>query len=135
MLAKPDRLRRKRDFALLSQKGRVIYAQEFTLRLRPSEETKIGFVASTKVFKRANKRNLVKRRMRAALREIKTSWPEKLDLMFMIKANVLDVDFAVLKESILHAFEKIPATLLLPPAPRKNLKAKRKTSVVFKKDA
>jgi len=73
--------------------------------------------------------------MRAALREIKTQWPEKLDLMFMIKANVLDVDFAVLKESILHAFEKIPATLLLPPAPRKNLKAKRKTSVVFKKDA
>ncbi|MFO0764805.1 MAG: ribonuclease P protein component [Patescibacteria group bacterium] len=135
MLVKSDRLRRKRDFALLSQKGRVVYAQEFTLRLRPSEKTKIGFVASTKVFKRANKRNLVKRRMRAALRELKASWPENLDLMFMIKADVLTVDFAVLKASILHAFEKIPATLLLPPAPRKNIKAKRKTSVVYKKDA
>ncbi|HPF95188.1 MAG: ribonuclease P protein component [Candidatus Magasanikbacteria bacterium] len=134
MLAQPDRLRRKRDFALLSQKGRVVYAQEFTLRFRPSETTKIGFVASTKVFKRANKRNRVKRRMRAALRDLQTNWPEKLDLMFMIKANVLDVDFAVLKQSILHAFEKIPAALALPPTPRKNIKAKRKTSVVYKKD-
>lgn len=135
MLVRTDRLRRKRDFALLSQKGRVVYAKEFTLRLRPSTETKIGFVASTKVFKRANKRNTVKRRMRAAMRELKSQWPDKLDLLFMIKADVLTADFSELKASILHAFEKIPATLTQPPVQRKKLKAKRKTSVIYKNES
>lgn len=135
MLIQSDRLRRKKDFALLSQKGRVVYAQEFTLRFRPSTETKIGFVASTKLFKRANKRNRVKRRMRAALRELKSQWPEKLDLLFIIKHDVLTQDYQKLLASIVHAFGKIPEALAKPPVPRKKLKAKRKSSVIFKKES
>jgi hypothetical protein len=46
----------------------------------------------------------------------------------------LDTDFEELKKAVLHAFEKIPEALAKPPAPRKNPKARRKTSVVYKEN-
>ena len=71
MLPRALRLRRMRDFALLSQRGRPVFSACFTLRFRQGAEgTKVGFVASNKLFKRANKRNRAKRRMRAVLREV-----------------------------------------------------------------
>jgi ribonuclease P protein component len=91
MMPKTDRLRRAKDFALLSQKGRVVYSPFFALRLRPSEgATKVGFVTSTKVFKTAVKRNRAKRRMREVLRLMKSEWPKYFDLLFILKPEVLD---------------------------------------------
>ena len=132
MLPKPLRLRRMRDFALLSQRGRPVFSACFTLRFRPSQEaTKVGFVASNKLFRRANKRNRAKRRMRAALRDIRAQWPEKMDLLFILKPDTLVAPYADLKAAVLHVFEKIPEALKEPPKPRKP-KARRKTSVVFR---
>ncbi len=132
MLPKVHRLRRMRDFALLSQRGRVVYGRYFTLRVRPSKEpTKIGFVVTTKLFKRANKRNRIKRRMREAIRLIESSWPEKMDLLFIAKPEVLFVEFEALKEALIHSFGKIQEALT-QPLPKRPMKAKRKTSVVFR---
>ena len=134
MLPKTQRLRRMRDFALLSQKGRAVFAPFFTLRLRPSQTpTKIGFVASAKVFKTAVARNRVKRRMREVLRLLKPDWPVNFDLLFVLKPDISTVDFKFLTAGVKHAFEKIPQAMTKPPQPRK-LKARRKTSVVFRKE-
>lgn len=133
MLQKPDRLRRAKDFALLSQKGRVVYSPFYALRLRPSKEpTKVGFVTSTKVFKTAVKRNRAKRRMREVLRLLKSEWPKHVDLLFILKYNVLEATTAQLNTSVQRTFEKIPDALNKPPSPRKNMKARRKSSVIYK---
>jgi ribonuclease P protein component len=135
MLPKPQRLRRAKDFALLSQKGRVVFASLFTLRFRQSKEpTKVGFVTSAKVFKTAVKRNRAKRRLREVLRLIQPNWPANMNLLFIAKPQVLDADFEELKKAVLHAFEKIPEALAKPPVPRKNPKARRKTSVVYREN-
>ncbi len=132
MLPKSDRLRRARDFALLSQKGRAVFGPYFTLRFRPSQEkTKIGFVTSTKIFKTAVERNRAKRRLREALRALRAEWPEKMDVLFIVKREAMELDFTLLIASIKRAFEKIPEALTRPPQPRKP-KARRKTSVVYK---
>lgn len=134
MLPKTQRLRRAKDFALLSQKGRVIYSPFYALRLRQSKEpTKVGFVTSSKVFKTAVLRNRGKRRMRETLRLVRESWPTNMDLLFILKSEVLTADFKELELSILRSFEKIPETLKLPPKP-KTIKARRKTSVVYKEN-
>jgi len=134
MLPRTLRLRKMKDFALLSQKGRPVFGPYFTLRFRQSQEpTKVGFVASTKVFKRANKRNRVKRRMREALRATMDVWPQNMDLLFIIKAEVLDAEFQDLVTAVRHTFEKIPEALTRPIKPRQP-KARRKTSVVYKED-
>ena len=132
MLPKVDRLRRAKDFALLSQKGRVVYSPFFALRLRPASGTKVGFVTSSKVFKTAVKRNRGKRRMREVLRLMKTEWPKGFDLLFILKLEVLDAKFPELQAAVTRAFEKIPEAMSKPAQPRKNMKARRKTSVVFK---
>ncbi len=132
MLEKEKRLRKTRDFALLSQKGRVVYGPFFTLRFRQSEEaTKIGFVASTKIFKRAADRNRAKRRMRAALRALEVSWPRNVDLLFIAKREVITVQFEEIKTQVLKAFEKMPEAMKRPPQKRKP-RAKKKSSVVYK---
>ena len=121
-----------RDFALLSQRGRPVFSASFTLRFRRSEEsTKVGFVASNKLFRRANKRNRAKRRMRALLREVQAQWPEKMDLLFILRPETLTLPFDDLKAAVLRVFEKIPEALTQPVKP-KAMKARRKTSVVYR---
>lgn len=133
MLPRPERLRRMRDFALLSQRGRVVFGPYFTLRFRPSQNpTQIGFVASAKVFKTAVARNRVKRRLREALHLTRELWPMKMDVLFIAKPEGSEVDFQILIAAVKRAFEKIPEALKAPPAPRKNPKARRKTSVIYK---
>lgn len=135
MLQKDDRLRRARDFALLSQKGRVVYAPFYALRLRPSQgKTKVGFVASKKIFKTAVARNRVKRRLREVLRLLKPEWPTGFDLLFILKAEVLKAEFEALQISVRRSFEKIPETMSKPPTPKKP-KARKKSSVVYKPQA
>lgn len=134
MLPKPQRLRRAKDFALLSQKGRVVYSPFYALRLRQSKgATKVGFVTSSKVFKTAVARNRGKRRLREILRKVRPQWPPNTDLLFILKIEVLKADTKELEASVLRSFEKIPEVLLQPPKP-KILKAKRKTSVIFKEN-
>ena len=132
MLPRADRLRHMKDFALLSQKGRVVFHPLFTLRFRPNGgQTKIGFVASNKLFRRANKRNRAKRRMRAVLAELRAKWPASLDLLFMLKPEVLDAEYPALLAGVERVFEKIPEAMLHPPK-QKPPRARRKTSVVYK---
>jgi ribonuclease P protein component len=135
MLPKTERLHRARDFALLSQKGRVVYSPFYALRIRASKEpTKVGFVTSAKVFKTAVARNRGKRRMREVLRLVKKEWPKNMDLLFILKLEILKVDYKELQAMVLRSFEKIPETMTRPPAPRK-MKARKKSSVVFKNES
>lgn len=94
----------------------------------------MGFVASNKLFKRANKRNRAKRRMRAVLREVMASWPTNMDLLFILKPETLTAPYTDLKAGVLRVFEKIPDALQQPAKPRQP-KARKKSSVVFKEQA
>lgn len=132
MLPRVDRLRKMKDFALLSQKGRAVYGPFFTLRFRQSkEQTKIGFVAATKIFKRANKRNRVKRRLREAMALVREMWPKNFDMLFVAKPEAMEAPFEDLKASLIRSFEKMPEAMLKPP-PKRLPKARRKSSVVFR---
>lgn len=132
MLPKTHRLRRMRDFALLSQKGRVVYGPLFTLRFRASEApTRIGFVVSTKIYKRAHDRNRTKRRLREAIRLLQASWPEKQDILIIARPEARDAAFEDIKANVLKAFEKMPEAAL-KPIPKRKPKAKKKSSVVYK---
>jgi hypothetical protein len=56
----------------------------------------------------------------------------KMDVLFIAKPEGSEVDFQILIAAVKRAFEKIPEALKAPPAPRKNPKARRKTSVIYK---
>lgn len=116
MLDKARRLTRKRDFMKLATQGRPIYGQFSALRVRalPGVSSQVAFITSTKVMKRAVDRNRAKRRMRAILRELWSSVPTGLHLLFILKPECKSVDYKTLQDEVLHMLSKIPAALQKP---------------------
>lgn len=116
MLPTPNRLRKKRDYDKLSTKGRSIYGVFATLRFRElgSGETKVGFITSTKMFKRAVDRNRIKRRLREVIRLMWNDLPKQMHLLFVPKPEALTGDFDKIQEDIRHMLSKIPETLKKP---------------------
>lgn len=116
MLSKERRLRHERDFARLSVKGRPFYGPFCVLRVWKSGSvpSKIGFVASGKLFKTAVERNLVRRRVREIVRTHIESVPEGFDMTFVAKPEIRTASFSELKSCILHLIEKFPKEIEKP---------------------
>jgi len=120
MLPKTQRLKKTKDFALMATKGRSIFGPLATLRVRlearelKSAQSKIGFIVSTKIFKRAVKRNLAKRRFRSAVRELLPQIPTGYHLLFVLKPETLTADYQIMKAEIIRLVGKIPETMARP---------------------
>lgn len=128
MLPKASRLRHEKDFARLSVKGRPLYGPYCILRARKSgsDPSKIGFVASGKMFKKAVDRNRVRRRMREAIRPHLKLVPPGYDMSFVARKEVMEAKPKDLRESMLHLIEKMPEEVKKPlkrhPKPPKSRK-------------
>ncbi len=72
MLSKLNRLKKKKDFENVAQKGRQVNRGFLVLKFTPNgkNENRFGFVVSKKVLKRAVDRNKIKRQLRHAVRNI-----------------------------------------------------------------
>ncbi len=71
-----------------------------------AEATKVGFVVSTKVAKKANVRNLVKRRMREIIRKHYAQIERGLDIAFKAKVEAKSMEFAEVEKSMLELLWK-----------------------------
>jgi len=104
----------------MATKGRSIFGPLAVLRVRLESreprmaQSKIGFIVSTKIFKRAVKRNLAKRRFRSAVRELLAQIPTGYHLLFVLKPETLTADYQVMKQEILRLVSKIPETMVRP---------------------
>lgn len=116
MLPKGNRLRHERDFAKLSIKGRPIYSEFCILRVWKSGSvpSKLGFVASGKIFKTAVARNRIRRRMSEIVRKEISSVPVGYDMIFVARPEVQKAKHAELKANILHLLEKMPKEMERP---------------------
>jgi ribonuclease P protein component len=117
MLPRSHRLTQKRDFAKLGTQGRAIYGPYATLRVRELKagETKVAFITSTKMFKKAVDRNRIKRRLREIIRQIWNELPPKTHLLFIAKPEARDADFQKIIDDIRHMLGKIPEAMKKPP--------------------
>ncbi len=108
MLQAEHRLRKDLDIKKVVNKGRYSYSGELTLKYLPNNlnVSRFAIVVSTKVDKRAVRRNLLKRRLREILRlnlqQIKPGW----DILIITKQKALDLDYPQLQESLLSLINK-----------------------------
>jgi ribonuclease P protein component len=125
MLDKDNRLKKTKDFAVMATKGRSIYGVYSTLRIRaihPSKEApkpsevpaKIGFIISTKVFKKAVDRNRAKRRFRSAVKELIKQFPNGHQFIFILKRETLTALYPAMREDVAHMLTKIEKTMSRP---------------------
>lgn len=116
MLPKAHRLRHEKDFAKLSVKGRPLYGPFCVLRAwkSGSKPSKVGFVASGKMFKTAVLRNKLRRRIREAFRPLLKTVPDGYDMTFVARPEAEKADFKELQASLVHLIEKLPTEMEKP---------------------
>ena len=99
------RLKKNSQFNYIYKKGERVHSENFTLFAVKSkfENYKIGFSISKKLGK-ANKRNLLKRRLREIVRQ--TAVENHFNYVLMAKENAAALDFLGLKKEVEKLFEK-----------------------------
>ncbi|MEY4723837.1 MAG: hypothetical protein RLZZ324_1350 [Candidatus Parcubacteria bacterium] len=118
MLSKKNRLVAERDFSKLFAKGKSYSGRGIGMKMvkTPLSVTRVGFVVSTKVSKRAVVRNRIKRRMREAMRAFLPKLSQSgMDIAFMARSETVSMEYVDIQRSIQGLLEKsglVPGALV-----------------------
>ena len=117
MLKKENRLKNKRAFSATYKNNQSTSDNSLILYAGKQKEdkncpTRVGFVVSKKVHKRATKRNRIKRLIRETIRLMfKNNELAEINnyqsLIFIAKENILEKNFQEIRNTILILLEKL----------------------------
>lgn len=87
MLPKENRLTRKADFERVYRRGRRLRINDLLVSFLPTknEASRLGFIVSKKISKKATRRNYIKRVLRTAFRGL----PAEVNLSYDVIISVL----------------------------------------------
>jgi len=105
MLSKKFRLTKRGSFSYVYRKGKGTSTKSIKMLFVPSNATKIGFSVSNKIGK-AVVRNLVKRRLRAILRENLHLIRAKGQIIFVAKEGIEDVEYGEIRRDVKYLIGK-----------------------------
>ena len=110
MLPERHRLTTDYDFRKVRRRGRNLKTPLFNLGClvkRSDSPARFGFVASTKLDKRAVKRNKVKRVFRESVRAVLPRVKNGFDFVFWIKRKALEADSKEVQKTVEEALRKV----------------------------
>lgn len=107
MLKSINRLRKRKEFAYLYNNGTAKHTAHLTLVSLPTKHRplKIGFSIGKKIGK-AHLRNLIKRRLRAIVRDLVPTMPDNYNVVFIAKAGIDNITFDEMKKEVKFLIEK-----------------------------
>jgi ribonuclease P protein component len=111
MLPKAHRLHGDAAFKALARQGRPFFGRSLTVRVVPqgadrSNPTKVAFVVSTKVSKKATERNLLKRRLREIVRPSLPRLKSGLHVLVITKQQATRLTYGELQQEVEDVFAK-----------------------------
>ena len=108
MLPREHRLKSERDIKLLFSKGKGVHHKLVGVKTRKNDQpsSRFVFVVSTKVHKRAWRRNRLRRRLREIVRTHLSHIEPGFDIALMAKKDALEAPFEQLEASALAALKK-----------------------------
>lgn len=108
MLPKLHRLHQDQEIKSLTKAGQTFFLPQFVIKYQKNQEkiSKFAFVVSTKVDKRAVTRNLLKRRMRAAIKDLLPNLSPGFSVLIIAKKQALELDFQAITKQFIFAFTK-----------------------------
>ena len=107
MLENINRLKKRKEFAYLYNNGTAKHTAHLTLVSLPTKHRplKIGFSIGKKIGK-AHLRNLIKRRLRAIVRDLVPTMPDNHNVVFIAKAGIDNITFDEMKKEVQFLIEK-----------------------------
>jgi ribonuclease P protein component len=109
MLSKKNRLQKDKDFAKVFKASRPAYFGKLAVRAKENggKPTRFGFVISNKIDKRSTRRNALKRRLRAIVRELILEIRSGYDVVVIVKENYpWPYDYAKIKQDLVEGLKK-----------------------------
>lgn len=108
MLSKINRLRKKKDFARIYQRGRSFSTPYLWLKILPNqlEDNRFGIVVSRKVSKKAVTRNLIKRRLRAMIKQYLPSLKSGYDVILTARYSILGKSYREIENNLRNLFQR-----------------------------
>lgn len=108
MLSKINRIKNKKDFEVIFERGISFQNSFFILKLLKNNlgYNRFGFVISQKVSKKATERNKIKRILSEIIRDNFKDIKKGLDIVFISLASVNKKEFLEIKESLLDVMGK-----------------------------
>lgn len=102
------RLRKSKEIEKLFKNGKSFLTPTISLRFAKNnlDSSRFAVIISTKVHKRAVKRNLIKRRIRAVLREVVEAVKPGFDIAISARPPILKSDFQEIRDTLLWALRK-----------------------------
>jgi len=95
----------------IHDEGKSFYSFPFKvyyLKNQGGEDDRLVISVPKRIFKRAVKRNLIRRRIREAWRQTRTSYPDTASRHYLIVYNTSEImDYGRICESVKTVFEKI----------------------------
>jgi len=108
MLPKKYRLKKKDDFAKVMRSGGAAADECLILKFcgNQQETSRVGFVCSKKVAKRAVARNKIKRRLREIVRKLLPAINPGLDLVFLTRPGIDKIEFGEMEAKVERLLKK-----------------------------
>ncbi|MCJ7829595.1 ribonuclease P protein component [Patescibacteria group bacterium] len=109
MLPKQHRLPLRTELRRVKKEGQLFQSKLFGLLLSPSQETqtRFAFIISTKVHKKAVKRNHARRLLSEAIRELLPQMKPGFDGVFLAKKSLIESDFKQIKQEMILLLKKV----------------------------
>jgi ribonuclease P protein component len=109
VLNKINRISKKKEFQEIKEKGFVYQSPFFGFAVLKKDDDKkcFGFIISKKISKRAVDRNRIKRLLAEAVRQNLDKFQNGFRGVFLVKKNILGIDFETIKKELINLNEKI----------------------------
>jgi ribonuclease P protein component len=109
MLAKKHRLTKRKDFDDIFKKGRSAFNDITGVKVFSNnlEISKYGFIVSGKISKKATERNLIKRRMREAVRQELPRLKNGINCAILAQKEAKQANYSEIGRSIRQNFARL----------------------------
>jgi len=109
MLARPQRLTKQKDFALVFKQGRSHYGKCLSVKSLANQLklNRLAVVVSNRVSKKAVARNKLKRQIRQALNKLNKGLISGFDLIIIASPRLLGQPYSVIESDLAGLFVKL----------------------------
>lgn len=104
MLPRKYRLPLRTELKRLQREGSLVHGRLFSLLVsrqpRENQPSRFGFIISTKIHKKAVKRNRAKRLLSEAIIDLSPKINPGFDVIFLAKKKIIEADFKEIKKEV-----------------------------------